>query len=1001
MPDNRQTQLQLNFNGGQVSTSFTPRVDMAKYLTATSLMRNLIPSQYGKLSRRPGFKLVNTYAKPFRIFYFPCTSEEVYLVCVFAEVDLDDANDPFCIIYQCGYLNDPTKVWTCRLQLKGQPAKNGWSRSFSPSELNEVKHVSQNDKLWLVEKNHFPIVLTRTRDKQGNIEFELRNFNFLVYPSSDDYFDSFFNLSGVRTSDIGLIPRAQGLYPGIQFDAPVTGTASNDMFADIAFLYDPYQSDPNYTTSMAEWIGSNWAQGDVIITNVKLRTTDGYYNGSPYRFSATSVPYEMGCINMIFRYVKGSWKIDTNGDFDNTFGFYTSSIDNQVVHQGYPTGITVSQIFNTGQTGTRRVTISGNSAHGEFLGFAFTNQAGIVRTGEGDRNRNIEFTSEESPYIDDVPFAVYTGQQNLLKSANNGVIFRNLNALPMAYSPDRAAIYNTFENIYILQNYYLYTKEVAGFGRIYNYRFNNFVKCAFCVQKGYPSCVTIRRGRLIFAGTNAQTQTIWASRVDRYDDFTVDENPDSGWNLTIGANQSQQIKWLSSSKDLIVGTDIGEWVINDDDSTQPVPTIREQSRWGSSFLQGELLTESIFWVPKDNRGLIHSIYSFQIDGYQSQDVSIVASDLVESGIASQAIMKDPDPIWWGTTGDGRLVGFLFNRVQEIQGWHQHDIPYMNFQQVETYSNPVKGAEGLAVILKNQPSANNSHAEKNRYVLAFMELDHPCIDFFQEGIASVSEYASTAGFLGGWNSFGSRLIDEASTPPTPIDNILASNYFTNSSPRILTPDPSRKIKIDIITTADPYGDDRGKITGYCWTYNNHIPSDNTYYFNTDGVLTGGRIKVEPLFETRNNAALANYVGEGTTMSHYYWGLHVESEFVSMPMGNTSNYIIPATSTKINQLRYQVLRDSSNDIPPDPVVFSPEWIKYGKPRIQANVEASDYSSIIGINNNDTLGINVYLNNGRGHEVLSGPSSTDTRLTFKFTDGKKTDILAAYIIYDTNLL
>ena len=120
-----------------------------------------------------------------------------------------------------------------------------------------------------------------------------------------------------------------------------------------------------------------------------------------------------------------------------------------------------------------------------------------------------------------------------------------------------------------------------------------------------------------------------------------------------------------------------------------------------------------------------------------------------------------------------------------------------------------------------------------------------------------------------------------------------------------------------------------------------------------------------------------------------------------MGNTANYIIPAMTTKINQLRYQVRRDDTNDIPPDERVMSSAGVAYGKPRIQAQVEALDFSAPLNLNNNDTFDLKVYLNNGRGHEVLSGPSSTDTRLRFALTDAKQTDILSAYIIYDTDLV
>ena len=50
----------------------------------------------------------------------------------------------------------------------------------------------------------------------------------------------------------------------------------------------------------------------------------------------------------------------------------------------------------------------------------------------------------------------------------------------------------------------------------YSAKFNDLVKCAFSVEKGYPSCIALRNGRLILASTTAQPQTIWASRVDRY-----------------------------------------------------------------------------------------------------------------------------------------------------------------------------------------------------------------------------------------------------------------------------------------------------------------------------------------------------------------------------------------------------------------------------------------------------------------------------------------------------
>lgn len=79
----------------------------------------------------------------------------------------------------------------------------------------------------------------------------------------------------------------------------------------------------------------------------------------------------------------------------------------------------------------------------------------------------------------------------------------------------------------------------------------------------------------------------------------------------------------------------------------------------------------------------------------------MASDLFDYGITSHSIQKDPDPIWWGTTGDGRLLGLLYNRVQDINGWFQCDIQGAFINQVCCYNNPVKGEEGLVVSVEGK------------------------------------------------------------------------------------------------------------------------------------------------------------------------------------------------------------------------------------------------------------------------------------------------------------
>lgn len=169
----RQFQMQLNFNGGQVSENFTPRVDMQKYQTSCSLMRNFIPRQFGMLKRRPGFGVIDAFKNPFRILKFPCTNNEEYIVCVHSDNKYESGGcTPFATIYQCGYFGDETRKWEVNLEIDSvfQAGINGWTADagnerhgrFWDTDLEKIKYVSQNDKMWIVHPDFFPLELTRT-----------------------------------------------------------------------------------------------------------------------------------------------------------------------------------------------------------------------------------------------------------------------------------------------------------------------------------------------------------------------------------------------------------------------------------------------------------------------------------------------------------------------------------------------------------------------------------------------------------------------------------------------------------------------------------------------------------------------------------------------------------------------------------------------------------------------------------------------------------------------
>ena len=1424
----RQFQMQLNFNGGQVSENFTPRVDMQKYQTSCSLMRNFIPRQFGMLKRRSGFGVIDAFKNPFRILKFPCTNNEEYIVCVHSDNKYESGGcKPFATIYQCGYFGDQTRRWEVNLDIDPvfMPGVNGWTADssserhgrFWDTDLAKIKYVSQNDKMWIVHPDFFPLELTRTakpaqlpqtsmaEDKyvvefdtssntnlstknslcfglygvnrlnaktqpfftlnfkdnksiafgfsgsgadtkwaittsdgvvhqlenigvssdqtvdfsdfnknipiniycfltwRGNklyasigcnnsygtlglykysssevevdsslvnllsfviggtpgsstdaqsyvsfketfsagsdfsgigikvnfgqgdvptqsfsnndhrtslimtqmfgdtssvfklndyqiqqynnsvfpikriyksgtniyteepvIDFKLTTMDFLTYPKSDDYYIR--DKSQGTNPDSPMFCSNHETYPDIPYyvyeDTSVSLNTINAVFGDRYFLSDGSVSQltGNDGTRIAEWL-KEYTPGDIVIGSCLMNKTDGVLNGNIYNFSTgTNVGIPINFFrmaNIVCRYVRGDWTLSTDAEVATTKGVLVSYLENSKVFSGYPSGggYTVFRINNNWFSQPRKLSMSGSNTPGVFVGLVYIGENGNVSTDAGDAGQSIEVDNGGGVYQTDIPFAVWPNQKRLTSTTTDATVFQNLTIMPLMYAPVLDVIFKNFSSNFGRGNYQITQTNISS-TNYYSAKFNDLVKCAFSVEKGYPSCIALRNGRLILASTKAQPQTIWASRVDRYNEFSVDDMADSGWDLTIGANQSQKIQWLSSSKDLIVGTDIGEWVLNDSDSSNPVPIIKEQSRWGSSVAQGELMTESLFFIPRDKKGVIQSIYSFQIDGYTSEDVTIMASDLFDYGITSHSIQKDPDPIWWGTTGDGRLLGLLYNRVQDINGWFQCDIQGAFINQVCCYNNPVKGEEGLIVSVKGK--GENDFVNANQYFLSYMEDSNPCVDFFSTGQTSDTDALAYGGFVNNsWNNFStgqtsdtdalntlivngyfkentnsSQLTVQAKTPTSQswisrfsfsfdesaifnnpvasgsdveIESFLFENqydpsqevltkgpfrmfvfdaetqeFLTYSINSILLPDDKNQLPIlefyflglvlkanqkircyfssasvpswegaeqilqlsvfdeaghDVEYGYFPYMDVRVKATtskiewdetkpvyldiisangqtttGYCFG-GNEVNNNYSYYQQApegEGLFSQSQIVFNVKSEIENDIGQAGNSGfitppssTSSTLPNFVFGLHIFSEFISMPMGNANNYVIPATTTKISQLRYQVSRDESNDVTPSSSFLSDDGLAYGAPRIQATVQALDYDAPIAMEKSTSMSVSTNLSNGRDHIVLSGQSSTDTRLYFSLDDAKKVNVLAAYILYDSTII
>ena len=207
----------------------------------------------------------------------------------------------------------------------------------------------------------------------------------------------------------------------------------------------------------------------------------------------------------------------------------------------------------------------------------------------------------------------------------------------------------------------------------------DFALGSFSDTTGYPACVTFFEQRLVFAGTTAQPQTLFFSRSADYENFddkyheTVAD--DDAIVYTIASNQVNAIRFLTATRTLIIGTAGGEFAVNGAGVGEAItPTnilINKQSNHGAANVDGIAVGNATLFLQRAKRKIRELAFNFDVDGYVAPDLTILAEHITESGITQMAYQEEPNSIIWCVRTDGQLLGFTYQREQQVTAWHRH------------------------------------------------------------------------------------------------------------------------------------------------------------------------------------------------------------------------------------------------------------------------------------------------------------------------------------------
>lgn len=188
--------------------------------------------------------------------------------------------------------------------------------------------------------------------------------------------------------------------------------------------------------------------------------------------------------------------------------------------------------------------------------------------------------------------------------------------------------------------------------------------------RGFPKTAAFHEGRLWFGGTKSKLQSLFASRSSSFFDFYTEEgDADEGIFTTISSRQLTEIIDINPDRGLQVFTAGAEFVVNG--STPADISIQAQTQHGASNLEVKSVDGATLFVDQNGKTLRSYLYNFNEDAYNSTDISVLSSQLIDSplDVAILSGTKSEDANWVFIINQDGTAGILNTlRSQDINGF---------------------------------------------------------------------------------------------------------------------------------------------------------------------------------------------------------------------------------------------------------------------------------------------------------------------------------------------
>jgi len=207
--------------------------------------------------------------------------------------------------------------------------------------------------------------------------------------------------------------------------------------------------------------------------------------------------------------------------------------------------------------------------------------------------------------------------------------------------------------------------------------------------RGYPRAISIFEQRVVYADSGEPT--LRYSRTGDFDNFsppglvqdTLADDPIDG---TLDSGQETQILWMVSRDSLLVGTSGGPWAIRSS-SGGPVTPNDIRARRVASTRAGDIdalfVRSSVLFAARGKEKVHELVFNFDIDNFDTPDLSKLADHILTSGIKQMAYQQEPESVIWSCLQNGSLVSLSYDKVESVVAWARHPMPGRSVESVMT------------------------------------------------------------------------------------------------------------------------------------------------------------------------------------------------------------------------------------------------------------------------------------------------------------------------------